>query len=121
MGTPARPRARQLVPPPTPTPVIVGDVRTTVRRSFVLFLAEDCDVRKVHLDDGSAKVHECNGLRHSGEHHSGLDGANTFDIPQPHAVAFGMGVTVLVQASIGFDADIDTRFIVATAGADFRS
>jgi hypothetical protein len=104
---------------PLPTPVIVGDVRTTVRRFFVLFLAEGCEVRNVHVFDGSAKVHEFNDLGHTGEHRGGLDGANTFDIPQAHTVAFGMGLTVFVQASIGFDTDIPTRFIVATAGADF--
>jgi hypothetical protein len=32
-----------------------------------------------------------------------------------------MGLTFFVQASIGFDTVIKTRFITATAGADFHS
>ena len=104
---------------PVPTPVIVDGVRTRVQRFFVLFSAENCEIRGVHVYDGSSKIHEFNNLHSRGEHRTGLDGANTFDIPAPHTVVFGMGLSFLVQADIGFDTVINTRLIVATAGADF--
>ena len=104
---------------PIPTPVITGDVRTTVQRLFVLYMAENCEIRNVHVFDGSSKVQEINNLHLKGEHRLGLDSANIFDLAAPHTVAFGMGITFMVQASIGFDTVIKTRFITATAGADF--
>lgn len=104
---------------PVPTPVIVADTRTRVQRLFVLYLAEGCEIRNLHVYDGSAKVHEFNGLSLDGEHRTGLDGANTFDLPNPHTLIFGLGLTVFVQAAIGFDTDIHTRFIMSTAGGDF--
>lgn len=104
---------------PIPTPVITADARTKVQRFFVMYKAENCQIRNVHIYDGSAKVQELNGLQFTGDHRSALDGANTFDLASPHTVLFGMGITFFVQASIGFDTVIQTRFITATAGADF--
>jgi hypothetical protein len=106
---------------PIPTPVITGDVRTTVQRLFVLYKAENCEVRNVHIYDGSAQVQQLNSLHLTGEHRSGLDRANTFDLATPHTVMFGIGITFFVQASIGFDTAIQTRFITETAGADFHA
>jgi hypothetical protein len=106
---------------PLPTPVIVGDVRTSVQRFFVLYMTDGCQIRNLHVYDGSSKVHEFNGLKLAGEHRNGLDNANTFDIPAPHSVSFGIGLTFFVQADIGFDSHIETRLIVGTAGADFHS
>lgn len=104
---------------PLPTPVIVGDSRTSIQRLFLLFKSENCEIRAVHVYDGSGKVQELNDLHLSGEHRTALDGQNTFDLSAPHTVAWGMGITFLVQASIGFDTPITTRFILAAAGGDF--
>ncbi|WP_028045722.1 DUF6623 family protein [Cellulomonas sp. URHE0023] len=104
---------------PLPTPVITGDVRTSVQRFFLLFNAEGCEIRNVHVYDGSGKVQELNGLSLRGEHRTGLDASNTFDLSAPHSVVFGMGLTFFLQSDIGFDTNIDTRFILATAGGDF--
>jgi hypothetical protein len=78
-------------------------------------------VRNVHVYDGSTQVQQLNNLHLTGEHRTGLDNANTFDLAAPHTVLFGMGITFFVQASIGFDTAIQTRFITATAGADFHA
>ena len=108
-GGPPHPRQGELFHIPIPTPVITGDVRTTVQRLFVLYKAENCEVRNVHVYDGSSQVQQLNNLHLSGEHRTGLDNANTFDLAAPHAVLFGMGITFFVQASIGFDTAIRTR------------
>ena len=106
---------------PLPTPVIVGDARTSVQKLFLMFLAQNCEIRAVHIYDGSSKVQELNGLHLSGEHRTGLDGQNTVNLSAPHTVIFGIGIAFLVQASIGFDTPIRTRLIVASAGGDFTS
>lgn len=104
---------------PLPTPVITGDTRTRVQRFFLMFKSENCEIRNVHVYDGSGKVQELNDLHLSGEHRTALDGSNTFDLSAPHTVVFGIGLTFFLQASIGFDTDIPTRFILASAGGDF--
>ncbi len=57
---------------PIPTPVITGDVRTTVQRLFVLYKAENCEVRNVHVYDGSAQVQQLNDLHLTGNTAPGL-------------------------------------------------
>ena len=50
-----------------------------------------------------------------------IDSQNTFTLPTPHASLFGIGVSILFQASIGLDSAIPApRLIVASSGADFR-
>ncbi|GAB3042551.1 hypothetical protein [Spirosoma pulveris] len=56
----------------------------------------------------------------TGEHRVSLDARNTFDLSIPHVVAFGIGISFLFMADIGFDSAIPTsRFIVGSAGGDF--
>jgi hypothetical protein len=43
---------------PLPTPVIVSDVRSKLIRVFVMFKADSCSIRNVHVYDGSSKVQE---------------------------------------------------------------
>jgi len=105
---------------PLPTPVIVDDVRTTVQRLFVTFMADSCQIRQLHVYDGSSKVQEFDNLDNTGEHRTGLDAMNTFDLAQPHQVLWGMGLTFFVVADIGFDTQISPRLIISSAGGDFR-
>ena len=103
-----------------PTPVILSDVRTKLVRVFLMFETEQGSIRGVHVYDGSAKVHEFNGLMSSGEHRINLDGLNTFNLPAPHTVAFGIGVSFLYIAGIGFDSGIPpSRLILGSAGGDY--
>jgi hypothetical protein len=107
---------------PIPTPVIVGDKRATVQKLFLLFRVDpgSGEIRNIHIYDGSAKVQEFNGLSFNGEHRTALDGQNTFNLSQPHTVAFGMGISFFFQAAIGIDSPIPpARLIVASAGGDF--
>ncbi len=105
-----------------PTPVIVAGVRTKLERVFLMFKADSGDIRNVHVYDGSFKVKEFNDLHSTGEHRTALDGLNTFNLPTPHEVVFGIGISFFFQGSIGFDSAIPPpRLILASAGGDYRS
>jgi hypothetical protein len=104
---------------PLPTPVIVGDVRTTVQTFFLTYRAENCEIRAFHVFDGSERIQEFNDLHLSGEHRSPLDAQNTFTLSAPRTVLWGIGLTFFVQAAIGFDTVIVPRLIIASAGGDF--
>ena len=107
---------------PIPTPVIIGDVRSTLLRVFLLFeIAPGTgSIRNVHVYDGPFKPQEFNGLDLDGAHRTGLDAANTFALAAPHTVVFGIGVTFFFQAAIGIDSHISPPLLrLATAGGDF--
>ena len=78
---------------PIPTPVIVNDVRTQLHRVFLLFDAVSGRIANLHVYDGSSKVQEFEGIDRTGEHRIGLDNQNTFDLAEPHTVAFGIGIS----------------------------
>ena len=106
---------------PVPTPVIVADVRTKFQKFFLLYeVLDGGHIEQVHIYDGSFKIQEFNNLGRSGAHRPQLDGANTFNLSAPHTVIFGIGITLLFIADIGFDSQIPpSRLILATAGVDF--
>ena len=107
---------------PLPTPVIVGDVRTTVQKLFLMFKSDPGagEIRAVHVYDGSGKIQEFNDLHLVGEHRTGLDGQNTFNLTAPHSVVWGMGISFFFQAAIGIDSPVPpARLIVSSAGGDY--
>jgi hypothetical protein len=105
-----------------PTPVIVNGARSSLVRVFLMFESEQGSIRNVHVYDGSSKVQEFNNLMLSGEHRTALDGANTFNLAAPHSVAFGIGISFLFIADIGFDSAIPpSRLILASAGGDYNA
>ncbi|MFE1744054.1 hypothetical protein [Coleofasciculus sp. H7-2] len=58
----------------------------------------------------------------TGEHRIALDGVNTFNLTNPHTVIFGIGVSFLFIADIGFDSAIPpSRLILASSGGDYTT
>jgi hypothetical protein len=106
---------------PLPTPVIVGDRRTTVQKLFLLFkTGPGGRIRNVHIYDGSSQVQQFNYVDVQGEHRLGLDGQNTFNLAHPHTVLWGMGISLYFDTAIGIDSPAPpAQLIVAAAGADF--
>jgi hypothetical protein len=107
---------------PVPTPVIVNDVRAKLARVFVMFDSEPGQgrIRNVHVFDGPNRIAEFNDLSLSGHHSGGLDGSNQFDLPTPHEVLWGIGVTFFFQAAVGIDSAIPPPpLLVASGGGDF--
>ena len=107
---------------PLPTPVIPMNTQSSLVRVFLMFEAEQGSIRNVHIYDGSAKVQEFNNLDLTGNHRSAIDNVNTFNLANPHGMLFGIGVSFLFSASIGFDSPIPpSRLIVASAGGDYTT
>ena len=103
-----------------PTPVIVSDVRSQLQRVFLLFDAQGGSIRNVHVYDGSSVIHEVNNILFEGEHRLQLDAKNTFNLPNPHTVVWGIGISFVFTAAIGFDSAIPpSRLILGAAGGDF--
>jgi hypothetical protein len=103
-----------------PTPVLLAGVRRKLLRVFLMFEAEQGSIRAVHVYDGSSKVQQFDSLALSGEHRVSLDSANTFNLTTPHVVRFGIGVSFLFTADIGFDSAIPpSRLILGSAGGDY--
>lgn len=106
---------------PVPTPVIVKGVRAKVKTFFLLFNSDSAFLKEVHIFDGQNRVHTVKAGSSWGPHASGLDAQNTFTLPQPHSVLWGMGISFLVNGSTSFDVVVKPKFTVVSAGADFMA
>jgi hypothetical protein len=105
---------------PLPTPVILNDSRSNLIRVFLLCETENGIIHNVHVYDGSYKVQEFNDVFLEGEHRIGLDGRNTFNLEQPHVVAFGIGISFFYAAAAALDGNVEpSRLIVGSAGGDY--
>ena len=103
-----------------PTPVIVANKRANIRKFFLMFNAEGGKIHEVQVYDGAFLVQKFENQDLRGDHRGQLDGYNTFLLAQPHVVAWGIGVSFLFQADIGFDSQIPpSKMILAAAGGDF--
>ena len=107
---------------PLPTPVIPNGTQSSLLRVFLMFETEQGSIRNVHVFDGSSRVQEFNDLHLTGDHLRSLDSVNTFNLLQPHGSLFGIGVSFLFIADIGFDSAIPpSRLILASAGGDYTT
>jgi hypothetical protein len=105
---------------PIPSPVIVANVRCKIQKLFLLFDCENGSIRGVHIYDGPNKVQEFNGLHLTGNHFFGIDASTTFTLSAAHTVLWGMSISFLYIADIGFDSAIPPpRLAISTAGGDF--
>jgi hypothetical protein len=103
-----------------PTPVILSDMRLSLLRVFVLWSATGpASLLAVNVFDGPnvLTVSGPNPSARPGNGTGGLAdlilGATRFDLPSPHQVLFGVGVSL----GFGFEADVDLTF--TSAGCDF--
>ncbi|HET7536395.1 MAG TPA: DUF6623 family protein [Candidatus Didemnitutus sp.] len=102
------------------TPVIIDDARPKLEKVFVFYKAVGVTIRELHVYDGLGRVRAFEGFSHEGDHSGGLDKLNTWVIDPGLTIRYGLGLSVGVQASIGFDSVIKCGLLFTTAGADFR-
>ena len=107
---------------PLPTPVIPNGTQSSLLRVFLMFETEQGSIRNVHVYDGSVKVQAFDDLLLTGDHLHSIDSVNTFNLLKPHSSLFGIGVSFLFIADIGFDSAIPpSRLVVASAGGDYST
>lgn len=116
---------------PIPTPVILNDSRLKVQTLFLLFkTGQHAAIDNLHVFDGPNKVHGWDivpgsnmSARRSGDHSRSIDAQNTFTLPTPHELAFGLSIAftfrpVAVNTSLP-QVDPEGTLLITTAGADF--
>jgi hypothetical protein len=106
---------------PIPTPVIVKDVRVKVQTLFFLFTSDSAFLREAHIYDGPARIHTINTHGSWGNHGNGIDEQNTFKLPTPHPVSWGMSISCLFQGSDSIEVIVRPKLLVVAAGADFTT
>jgi hypothetical protein len=107
-----------------PTPVIIDNARVKLQRVFVMFTAGDTTVNNanlaganitdIHVWDGVNLIRTFGPYLLFGDHRSHLDTSNTFELPNPLEIFWGVGISVRVQFSA------NQRVGFASAGADFE-
>jgi Family of unknown function (DUF6623) len=111
---------------PIATPVIVAGTRAKLVQVFVMFrcgsaasiAANDatiagCNITEVDVWDGASQIHKFGPFLLFGEHRFRLGTSNTFKLPTPPSVVFGIELAVHVS----FTQNEPITF--ASAGADF--
>jgi hypothetical protein len=111
-----------------PTPVIINDARMKVQNLFLLFeTGQHASIDNIHIYDGPDKIAAWDvvagsnySARRSGHHSKSIDGQNTFVLPAPHEVRFGLSIsfTFIAVAQSAWN-DPEARLLITTAGADF--
>lgn len=112
-----------------PTPVIVNDVRMNVQKLFLLFRAgQHASIDNIHIFDGPKRILALDVVpggssseRREGNHANLIDDRNTFSLPAPHEVSFGISISFTFKPVALNTASVDPegKLLVTTAGADF--
>ncbi|HEX7154109.1 MAG TPA: DUF6623 family protein [Thermoanaerobaculia bacterium] len=103
-----------------PTPVIVNDVRAVLEKVFIFYKTDGASIRNVHFWDGPHQIKAFDGLMLTGDRSGGIVATNSWAITPAATMRYGLGLSIGVQYSIGFDSAITTDILFTTAGADFR-
>lgn len=102
-----------------PTPVIIDDVRPTLEKVFVFYRTDGASVRNIHIYDGPQKIRAFDNLMWKGDF-GNIGPATSWVLNPAPTIAFGLGISIGVVFSIGFDSAVTTDILFTTAGADFR-
>lgn len=115
-----------------PTPVIINDVRLKVQKVFLLFqTGQHAAIDNIHIYDGPKKIFASDVVtgsnyspRRTGNHSQSIDAQNTFTLPTPQEVSFGLSVSftfrpVALNTSLVRPVDPEGKLLITTVGADF--
>jgi hypothetical protein len=107
---------------PLPTPVIIGDTRAKLIRVFIMFYSDPGGrIKSVHVYDGPNKIHQFDGLQSEGDKRNIIDNSNTFTLPTPHDVSFGIGISFSFVTNAGFEPIPPFHLMVVSAGGDYTT
>ena len=103
-----------------PTPVITDNIRIELEKVFVFYKTTHCVIKSVHLYDGPTKFKSIDNLSLSGDRSNGIVATNTWSVSPLRPMAWGLGISLGVQFSVGIDSPINPELLFTTAGADFK-
>jgi hypothetical protein len=108
---------------PIPTPVIVEDARARAHRFFLLFNSNNAaTLHDVHIFDGPSRIDARNFLgTRWGQHGFSVDITNTFELPDPHSVSWGMSISFRFKGLSSGELPVRPTLSVIAAGADFTA
>ncbi|MDP3700125.1 MAG: hypothetical protein Q8R72_04390 [Hylemonella sp.] len=114
-----------------PSPVIVNDARLKLQKVFLLFqTGQHAAIDNLHIFDGPRRIFmqdvvpgRNSSARRTGNHMQAIDAQNTFTLPAPVEISFGVSISftfrpVALTTSLG-RADPEGKLLITTAGADF--
>lgn len=105
-----------------PVPVFTGGDRSAIERVFVLYKTNGAQIHAIHVFDGPNKIKEFGGLNLSGDHSRNAQPTYTaWEVTPGIELAWGLGISVAVTYSVGFDSPVSTEITFSTAGADSRT
>ena len=106
-----------------PTPLIIENQRSQLVRVFLCFNTPEGDghISEMHLYDGSDRIHAFDNLFLVGDRRAFLmSGQNTFALPNPRLLNWGLGISFLYQAAPRSEVSCPPSFLsIAGAGGDF--
>jgi hypothetical protein len=109
---------------PMSTPAMINGSQTQLARVYILFETNPGDgfITSVWVYDGETLIQQFNNLFLEGVHRASKDSSNTFDLPAPRNVTFGMGISFQFSASTPIDGPEELyRVFIVSAGADFNT
>ncbi len=103
-----------------PSTVISDGKRNQLVKAFVLFKTDgNATITNVHLWDGPNQIKQFNNLKRNGDHSTGIDAMNTFEIT-PRDQMWGLDIVVGVQFGKPDSKNPQNpNILFTTAGADF--
>ena len=106
-----------------PAPLIIENQRSQLVRVFLCFNTPEGDghISEMHLYDGSDRFHTFDNLFLVGDRRAFLmSGYNTFALPNPRLLNWGLGISFLYQAAPRSEELCPPSFLsIAGAGGDF--
>lgn len=104
---------------PVTTPVIVENVRTQLKKVFVLFKTYgDAKVTSVHVYDGDKLIKFFDNLSITGSHMT-TDASNTFNVIPNISVRYGLSLAVRVEFGAKTGSDF-ASILFTSAGVDLN-
>jgi hypothetical protein len=106
-----------------PTPLILENQRPQLVRVFLCFSTPEGDghIREIHLYDGPDRFQMFENLSLAGDRRAYLmSGYNTFTLPSPRLLYWGLGISFLYQAAACPQDPCPPSYLsIAAAGTDF--
>jgi hypothetical protein len=103
---------------PFSSPVILNDVRPLLSKAFVFYKTTgDVKITNVHIYDGPTLLKNFDNLTLQGDHSTAIDDQNSWLLPSPQELKWGLGISVGVSFG-NFANNTIPEILFCSAGVD---